>query len=157
MCCILAVAAPAARADTFVQFNPGGATDVEIDGDAGDNDLTITQTAADFVISRTGGGLTTNPPCSGGDTAPVQCPIAPSLSIDLAAGNDRLTAFGVSNPMLVSGGAGDDVLTGGAGNDVLAGGEGDDTLIGGGGTDSYFGEGGNDIIEARDGVAERIS
>ena len=48
-------------------------------------------------------------------------------------------------------------MIGGSGPDVLAGGAGNDFLNGQGGIDDYFGEGGNDTIEARDGVAERIS
>src|SRR5439155_7781462 len=89
--------------------------------------------------------------------AAVTCPLAPSVSIDLAGGDDRLTTFNVSSPLLVAGGDGNDVLQGGNGNDVLAGGAGDDTLTGGAGVDEFFGESGNDTIEARDGVPERIA
>ena len=52
---------------------------------------------------------------------------------------------------------GSDTLTGGSRRDVLAGGDGNDILDGKGGVDDYFGEGDNDTIEARDGLAERIS
>src|SRR6185295_18753306 len=43
------------------------------------------------------------------------------------------------------------------GDDVLAGGPGDDILTGGAGADSFFGEAGDDVIEARDGIPERIA
>ena len=94
--------------------------------------------------------------CTGGPDI-VTCPTAQSISIDLGDGNDSLTASGVSIPLLVAGGNGEDELTGGNADDVLAGGADDDTLAGGPGFDAFFGEGGNDIIDARDGNAERIS
>jgi hypothetical protein len=88
MCLVLAVAAPAAGANTFVQFNPAGASGVEIDGDTGADDLTITQTAADFVIrcraargsrcrSRTGGASAAS--CATA-WAPPGCPASSSCA-----------------------------------------------------------------------------
>jgi hypothetical protein len=59
--------------------------------------------------------------------------------------------------VLATGGDGDDTLIGGPGNDVLAGGAGNDTLTGNGGIDEFFGQGGNDIVNAHDGIAERIA
>jgi hypothetical protein len=156
-------AAPSANAAVTVQFNPAvgvAAADVTIRGDAVpplDDDVTITQTAQNFVISRTGGGLVLADASCTGDAAAVTCPLAPSISIDLAGGNDRLTTNNVTFPLLIAGGDGDDTLFGGAANDVLAGGAGNDTLNGGGGIDEYFGESGNDTIQAKDGIAERIS
>ena len=60
-------------------------------------------------------------------------------------------------PLSIAGGDGSDTLTGGNAADVLAGGDGNDILDGKAGVDDYFGEGDNDTIEARDGLAERIS
>ena len=160
------LAAPAANAAVTVQFNPATgihgpdvtvrADDIPVEND----DVTITQTAQDFVISRTGGGLVlADASCTGGGAAPVTCPQAPgvSISVDLAGGNDTLSTNNVTFPMQIAGGAGNDTLFGGAANDVLAGGAGNDTLTGGGGIDEYFGETGNDTIQAKDGIAERIS
>jgi len=122
------------------------------------DDVTITQTGTDYVVSRAGGGLApANAPCSGGGNAAVTCPIAASISIDLAGGNDTLSTNHVTHPVLAAGGAGDDRLTGGDGEDVLAGGAGNDTLNGGAGNDAFFGESGKDVIEARDGTPERIA
>jgi Putative metal-binding motif/RTX calcium-binding nonapeptide repeat (4 copies) len=80
------------------------------------------------------------------------------LAVDLGDGDDTFTAEAtVSGPLSIAGGLGVDRLTGGSGGDVLAGGDGNDILNGRGGVDDYFGEGGDDTIEARDGAAERIS
>src|SRR3954469_11774796 len=155
-CCLLALAAPAARADVTVQFLVGGAGEVTITGDASNDDVTVTQTSDAYVVSRAGGGLTAAAPCTGGAAA-VTCPLAAGVSADLAGGNDRLTTFGLGTPLQAAGGTGDDALAGGAGDDVLAGGDGNDTLTGGGGNDAFFGGAGDDVIEARDGVPERIS
>jgi hypothetical protein len=153
------VAAPSAFADAVVEHNTAsnGSTDITILGDAANDDITIEE-GAGLIISRAGGGLgPASAPCTGGDPDPVTCPPAQSISIDLGDGNDALTTSGVSIPLLVAGGNGDDNLEGGNADDVLAGGPNNDTLTGGGGVDAFFGEGGNDIIDARDGIAERIS
>ena len=161
-----ASASAAAQAGvTTVDFSPAGngtESGLTIHGDAlvdEADDVTITQTATDFIVSRSGGGLApANAPCTGGGAAAaVTCPIAASISVDLAGGDDTLTTNHVTRPVLAAGGAGNDRLQGGDGDDVLAGGAGDDTLTGGAGNDAFFGESGKDIIEARDGVAERIA
>ena len=80
-----------------------------------------------------------------------------SIAVDLGEGNDVFNAAGVSSPISVAGGPGNDTIATSVGDDVLAGGEDDDTLDGEAGIDDYFGETGNDVIEARDALAERIS
>ena len=60
-----------------------------------------------------------------------------------------LTVIGAAetaSTLLVTGGAGDDVLTGGAGSDMLNGGDGNDTLTTGAGTDTVDGGSSNDTI-----------
>jgi hypothetical protein len=122
-----------------------------------DDKITISQTGTHFVVSREGGGLApAQTPCTAVADA-VSCPVAPSISIDLAGGDDRLRTQGVTHTLLIAGGDGNDDLQGGGANDVLAGGPGDDTLDGGAGDDAYFGEAGKDAIEARDGTPERIA
>jgi Ca2+-binding RTX toxin-like protein len=89
-------------------------------------------------------------------------------------GSDRIDATGLSIPLTMNGGNGDDtliggsgndVLNGGAGNDNLDGGDGDDTLLGGigndvltggPGLDSMKGEDGNDTLNAADGLADLL-
>ncbi len=169
MRCVLAavlaglLAAPSARANAVVTYNTAthGATVVTaitIRGDVVENDDIRVEQGSSVIISRAGGGLDpATLPCTGGDPQPISCPSAQSISIDLGGGNDTLRTSGVSIPLLVAGGDGDDQLQGGNADDVLAGGANNDTLNGGPGVDSYFGEGGNDVIDARDGNAERIS
>ncbi len=155
---MLAFAAPSAWASTTVEFNPPTATtaaDLTIRGDGDDDAVTLTQAAFSYFITSAGPLSTTQPCIQAGAT--IQCPLAASVSVDLGAGNDALATTDVTTPLLVAGGPGDDNLAGGAGADVLAGGAGNDTLNGGDGADSYFGEAGDDTIEARDGIAERIS
>jgi Putative metal-binding motif/RTX calcium-binding nonapeptide repeat (4 copies) len=161
---LLAVAAPAARANLTVQYDAATAANaaiLTINGDpvAADNDaVTVTQTATSLLVRSDGIALNPAPPgCTAGPANTISCPLTASIEADLKLGDDRLTTSGVTVPMQLAGGDGNDTLTGGAGNDVLAGGAGIDRLDGGAGTDQYFGEGGNDTILAHDGVAERIS
>ena len=157
----LAFVTPGAWAATTVDFNDSGAdhaADMIVTGDDSDDRITIAQNSLGFVVTRAGGGLVVPlAPCAGGGAAPITCPPAPSVSVDLGGGADELITLGVTSALLEAGGDGNDTLYGGDGGDVLAGGAGNDTLIGGGGIDELFGESGNDIIEARDGVPERIA
>jgi len=61
----------------------------------------------------------------------VAANVALEVSIDGAAGNDRLSAGG--GAALLRGGPGNDILQGGAQGDTLVGGDGDDVLNGGSG------------------------
>jgi len=131
---------------------------ITIVGEAADaDDITVERTATLDIVSRVGGGLTNNGGCADGAGGTVECERGTSIAVDLRDGNDRFRAGGVSSPISVAGGFGnDDIGTSGA-NDVLAGGPGNDILKGNSGVDDYFGETGDDVIEARDGRAERIS
>jgi hypothetical protein len=162
----LALAAPtaaAAAAPTEVVHSPaanGAEAGLTITADHqadGSDHITITQTQTRFVVTSDGNDLApaTGDCDGGGDT--VSCPIVPSISIDLAGGDDTLATNHVTHPVLAAGGGGKDTLAGGDADDVLAGGAGDDTLIGGTGDDAFFGESGKDVIEARDGTPERIA
>ncbi|MBI1915182.1 MAG: PKD domain-containing protein [Planctomycetes bacterium] len=71
------------------------------------------------------------------------------------AGDDMLLAAGVTIPVELYGGDGNDllkggnssnILVGGAGDDLLVGGTGRDLLIGGGGADRMIGNGGDDLL-----------
>ncbi|MEX2187724.1 MAG: hypothetical protein WD875_13050, partial [Pirellulales bacterium] len=67
---------------------------------------------------------------------------------DGGLGNDTITiAAGVSLPVELSGGVGDDHLTAGIGPATLRGGEGNDTLDGGAAGDHIFGDAGDDRIQ----------
>jgi hypothetical protein len=167
---VVALAAPpaalAATVDYVGQVDQGGPpfviTMLRMYGDDGPDDaITVSETATEHVVQRAGGGLVLGPAianneCTGGG-AEVRCARASSISADLLGGNDRLTADGVTVPLALAGGAGNDELSGGEASDVLAGGPGNDTLTGRAGVDEFFGEGDDDVLEARDGVPERLS
>jgi len=72
--------------------------------------------------------------------------------VDAGDGNDRVDASGVKAVgVTLLGGAGNDVLKGGAGADVIDGGPGNDRIIGNGGNDTLRGGEGNDIFVWHDG------
>ena len=69
------------------------------------------------------------------------------LSLTPFAGNDKLeTAAGVTIPMTIDAGPGDDNITTGDGADLIEGGDGVDVLNGGAGGDRIVGNRGNDTM-----------
>jgi Ca2+-binding RTX toxin-like protein len=63
------------------------------------------------------------------------------------AGNDTVSVgWDVFTPVIIDGGAGDDLITGGGGSDTLRGATGNDTLFGGGGSDTLNGSAGLDAL-----------
>ncbi len=71
------------------------------------------------------------------------------VTIDGAAGNDRLTAGKLNDSVI--GGLGNDWINAKSGNDYLEGGDGDDTLLAGYGDDTATSGDGNDFINANAG------
>jgi Ca2+-binding RTX toxin-like protein len=70
-----------------------------------------------------------------------------SFEVNAGAGDDRIVvARKVGAPVILRGGAGDDVLIGGSGDDRLLGGSGNDALTGRGGDDALYGGPGNDRL-----------
>jgi RTX calcium-binding nonapeptide repeat (4 copies)/Putative metal-binding motif len=158
---LLAPAAHGAIVVTYVPVDVRHDAEISLREDAAApaaDEVTITQNGLSYEIRRTGGGLTPAPtaPCTG-DVNAITCPLVPSISIDLGEGDDKLLTSGVTGPLAIAGGNGNDTLLGGAADDVLAGGAGNDTLNGGAGNDAYFGETGDDTITSRDGIPERIA
>ena len=73
------------------------------------------------------------------------------IVVYLGDGNDIATVSGPGSgagtlPVVLLGGAGNDILNAGSGTDVLVGGAGDDILIGGKGNDLLIGGAGNDVL-----------
>jgi Putative metal-binding motif/RTX calcium-binding nonapeptide repeat (4 copies) len=156
---VLFAALPATAHGTTVQRNAqAGFITVEDSATVVDA-IAVTTVGGNHVFTSNPGSLTAGSGCMANAAgSEVTCtPAGTSIAVDLGAGDDSFKADGLSVPISVAGGVGNDKLSGGSRNDVLAGGEGIDELTGHGGVDDYFGEGGDDTIEARDGAAERIS
>lgn len=75
-----------------------------------------------------------------------------SLAVYGLAGNDTIeTNPGLTLPVYLNGGDGNDLLRGGLANDVLTGAAGKDDIFGGGGNDRLNGNGGNDRLYGEEG------
>jgi Ca2+-binding RTX toxin-like protein len=141
--------------DPEIVFGDAG-NDVLIWNNGDDNDINEGGDGADETLINNG---------TGDDQMKVSAPVAGrtlfersnnAFNVDMAteklsivsfAGADKLeTAAGVTIPMNVDSGPGDDNITTGDGADVIAGGDGVDTLNGGGGGDVIFGNPGNDVM-----------
>lgn len=99
-----------------------------------------------IVQLEVGGDVCQNPP---GNPYQLVCeaPLVSSFEVNAGAGDDVVTmAKGVSVPVTMRGGAGNDALTGGAAADKLIGGNGDDRLVGRSGPDLIYGGAGDDLL-----------
>ena len=118
----------------------GQADSVTLDGTAGNDAITVSQSGSTVTAS----GLPTELNVDHADAN------LDSLVIEGGAGNDVIDASAMpaaSMNLVLNGGEGNDDLRGGAGNDVLNGGDGNDILRGGGGSDVLNGGAGSDIFE----------
>ena len=108
-------------------FNPTDVTSITINGNGGNDNITIGN------LGTYGGTLTVDGG-SGTDTVNAS---GSSIGVTLlgGAGNDTLTGSGSKDSL--GGDSGNDNLKGGSENDTLSGGSGDDVLDGDGGNDSY--------------------
>jgi Ca2+-binding RTX toxin-like protein len=127
-------------------WNNGDGSDVN-DGGNNTDEVLITTGSADDVMAVTQNGARTvfariSPGPFNVDMGTVE-----RLTITSFAGNDSLTTGeGVTLPMSVDGGPGDDSLATGDGADLLNGGDGNDTLNGNGGGDRIVGDRGADTM-----------
>ncbi len=76
-------------------------------------------------------------------------PVTIPVVVDGGAGNDVLNASHGDSTLI--GGPGNDTLRGDIGNDTLHGGDGDDTLLGRAGNDTLYGDAGNDELLGEEG------
>ena len=116
-------------------FNPTGGT-VYVRVTAADQNGATASTTTQIIV----GG-------AGNDTILVQNP-RPGVDHVLVlglGGNDTIDATGVTVPVILDGGDGDDTLLGGSDNDLLIAGPGNNNLFGGAGNDTLVG-GGNDTL-----------
>jgi Ca2+-binding RTX toxin-like protein len=113
-----------------------GVDETLITAGTADDDMNVTAPTAGRVLFKR-----VNAPFS------VDMGTVEKLSITSFSGNDKLTtAPGITLPMSIDAGAGDDTITTGDGNDVILGGDGNDVLNGAGGGDRIVGERGNDTM-----------
>jgi Ca2+-binding RTX toxin-like protein len=134
--------------DAFT-WNNGDGTDTN-DGDAGADESIVNarNTTDDMTVQNIAGGRVrfdrVAPGPFGVDMGTVE-----RLTINSLAGDDKLvTSPGVTLPITVDAGSGNDDITTGDGADLVQGGEGGDTLNGGSGGDRIVGNPGNDVINA---------
>src|SRR3954447_15134635 len=126
-------------------WNNGDQTDTD-DGGAGVDEVLITAGTADdnMTVKTSGTGFRFDR-----INAAVGINIVndEKLSITSFSGNDTLVSDpGVTLPMNIDAGSGDDTITTGDGADVISGGDGNDTLNGAGGGDRIIGDRGNDTM-----------
>jgi Ca2+-binding RTX toxin-like protein len=127
-------------------WNNGDGNDINEGGDGNDETLVTEGAAADdthvtapvagrFFLNRT------NAPFS------VDMHEVEKLTLTTFSGDDKLdVAPGITLPMSVDAGAGNDTISTGDGNDLIQGGDGNDTLNGAGGGDRLVGDRGNDTV-----------
>jgi Ca2+-binding RTX toxin-like protein len=70
-----------------------------------------------------------------------------AIQFDGGAGNDSVSTSGVSIPLTLNGGDGNDAFNGGTGADSLNGGSGNDTIAGDSGSDTLIGGAGTDTVD----------
>jgi Ca2+-binding RTX toxin-like protein len=99
------------------------------------NDLTISLSGANYILSDPGATITAGPGCTAsGNTA--TCAVADVNGITVSAGDGSDSVKNTtSTPSTLSGGDGNDSLEGGFANDILRGNQGVDTHAGGAGDD----------------------
>jgi Ca2+-binding RTX toxin-like protein len=127
-------------------WNNGDGNDTDDGGDGVDETLITAGTADDDmnVTAPVAGRVLFNRVNAGFS---VDMGTVEKLSITSFAGNDKLTtAAGITLPMNIDAGSGDDAITTGDGNDTILGGDGNDVLNGAGGGDRIVGERGNDTM-----------
>jgi Ca2+-binding RTX toxin-like protein len=127
-------------------WNNGDGNDVN-EGDGGIDETLITEGNADDenTVTPSGTGFrfdrVTPAPIN------VTSNNVEKLSLTSFSGNDKLTAApGVSVPMNIDAGTGDDTIATGDGADLIAGNDGNDTLSGAGGGDRIVGDRGADTM-----------
>jgi Ca2+-binding RTX toxin-like protein len=130
----------------------GGGADVLNGGDGDDaltggpgNDALDGGAGSDRVVAAGSGWTLQDATLVGGGSSDSLVSIE-AATLTGGPGDDVLNASGFTR--------GPVILDGGAGNDLLFGGGGDDTLIGGPGVDTFDAGAGNDTIQTRDGETE---
>jgi Ca2+-binding RTX toxin-like protein len=137
--------------DVFI-WNNGDGTDTNDGGDGADEQvMNGRNTTDDMTVANIAGGRVRfdrlAPGAFGLDMGTIE-----RLTLNSFAGDDKLvTAAGVTLPITVDAGPGNDAITTGDAADLVQGGEGVDTLNGGAGGDRILGNPGNDVMNGNAG------
>jgi Ca2+-binding RTX toxin-like protein len=132
--------------DRYV-WNPGDGSDI-VEGQGGNDTLAFNGSCADEVITIAANGTRV---LVARDIGAVTMDIngIENVVVSAGAGDDVITAgngLAALTSLTLDGGAGNDTITGGDGNDTLIGGDGNDTIIGGRGNDVAMLGSGNDTF-----------
>lgn len=148
----------ATNAQMPLDFNLAGVTSLVVNGNGGNDSLTVSSLDNVFtgrvILSGGEGNDTLN--ASGAKTVTPKVGSTPAVTTPIhtrlfgGAGNDKLTG-GIGNDTLLGEG-GNDTLTGGNGDDGLSGGIDNDKLDGGKGNDTLLGDAGKDTLTGGDGA-----
>jgi Ca2+-binding RTX toxin-like protein len=127
-----------------------------INGTAGDDQILVEAGAAGQLV------FTLQPLSDDADDTPTELIFADRSQLNLIyvlgdAGDDLIFAGGLTIPVALDGGIGNDTLVGSGGDDVLAGNFGDDLLVGGDGDDRLGGGFGADYVSGGDGLNDQVS
>ncbi len=132
-------------------WNNGDGTDDNLGGDGVDETLVTAGTANDQMTVKPQGADHALRPHQRRRSASTWTTVE-RLAITSFSGNDSLvTDPGVTLPMTIDAGSGDDTITTGDGADLVNGGDGNDTLNGANGGDRLVGDRGDDTMNGGEG------
>ncbi|MCL5281932.1 MAG: hypothetical protein M1376_18715 [Planctomycetes bacterium] len=125
------------RGDDSLLLNIGPSSGARLNGDTRDLPETIYASGGPGNISVWGFGV---------DQASAQTYSGNKIIVYGGEGDDVIDLRGVTVPVEIYGGGGNDTIYAGSGGSIIHGGLGDDTIYGGSGKDIIFGEEGHDTI-----------
>lgn len=133
--------------DTVVSQISGKLTISDANGANSNDSLTLTEAAGKITVSDPFQELSASGDATSVDshTVEVNASVLTSpIEINLADGDNFVSAETVTRGLKITGGSGYSVIRGGSGNDEIKGGSGKNKIEGGAGADFLDGEGGND-------------
>ncbi len=132
MLAAISVIAPATAEAGTVRVAPRGeGTVLVFEATAAEDNRLVVRADAGGIVVTDAPALSAGSGCvTGSDPSQARCDAAGLTLVEAALGDggDSASAAGLTVPVHLDGGAGDDVLTGGLGADALAGGDGRDTV-----------------------------
>ena len=108
---------------------------LSVNGTAGDDTIVVRNVSGNIEVVLNGAVVASRPATA-----------VAGVTLNAAAGNDRVDILDGVPACNIQGGDGNDTINGGAAADYISGGNGDDVLSGGDGIDTIYGNFGNDQI-----------